>query len=68
MSSKYRRRRHPSRYLTVGEIAGLMGMHPNSILWNIRQGYLRAEIDQNGYRYLILEEDYRLWRSKCYGD
>jgi hypothetical protein len=48
----------------VNGIALKMGLHPNTILWNIRQGYLRAKFD--GYRYLIKPEDYIEWREKFY--
>ncbi len=57
------RRRNPKFY-TVAEVAERMSMHANSILWNIRQGYLKAEFD--GYRYSIHPQDFREWRDLCY--
>jgi len=41
-----------------------MGMHSNSVLWNIREGFLKAKYD--GYRYLITESDYENWKEKYY--
>lgn len=46
------------------EAAEMMGMHPNSILWNIRKKYLPATSD--GYRYLIHPDDFRRWRELYY--
>jgi hypothetical protein len=68
MDSRPKRKRNPPRYLPVSTIARLMGMHPNSILWNIRQGYLKAELDRSHYRYLVRVEDYERWRQENYDD
>jgi excisionase family DNA binding protein len=59
-----RRRRNPRGWLTVREAAERMGLHTNSILWNIRQGYLRARYD--GYRYYIHPQDLQRFEEEFY--
>lgn len=61
---QYKRKKNPLKYYSVSGIARLMGLHPNTVLWNIRSGYLNAEF--NGYRYLIKPEDYQEWRERYY--
>lgn len=61
---QYKRKKNPLKYYTASGIARLMGLHFNTVLWNIRQGYLNAEFD--GYRYLIKPEDYQEWRERYY--
>lgn len=59
-------RRSQGRELTVSEIATAMGKHVNSVLWNIKEGYLPARFD--GYKYLIRRIDYLRWKNEFYDD
>ena len=58
-----RRRGNPGTY-TASEVAENMGLHQNTVLWNIRQGYLKATFD--GYRYNIRPQDVRAWVEEFY--
>ncbi len=58
------KRRYSSRFLTAAEAAKRAGLHRNTILWNIRQGYLRASYD--GYKYRIDPRSLSSFRKKYY--
>ena len=58
-----RRKRNPET-ISASQAAKLMSLHPNTILWNIRQGYLKARYD--GYRYLIRLSDLKQFREDYY--
>ena len=51
------KRRNPKvRYFTTSEVADMLGYHPNSVLYWIREGQLKAYRNQSGY-FRILEDD-----------
>ena len=52
------------KFFTAAEAAKRAGLHRNTILWNIRQGYLRASYD--GYKYRIDPRSLSSFRKKYY--
>ena len=63
IARKRRRRRNPT-LITAAQAATSMGLSRNSILWNIRRGYLKAHYD--GYRYRIHLDDLKEFRDRFY--
>jgi len=61
---RLRRRKIPSNSMTVQEVANLMGLSVNAVLYNIREKMLKGRFD--GYRWWVTEEDYESWRAKYY--
>jgi len=59
------KRRYSTRYITTAEAAKRVGLHRNTVLWNIRKGYLRASFD--GHRYWIHPRSLNSFRRKYYG-